>query len=95
MKLDFMPFSPIAFPPDLELLLAASPIPPVGWRHFAWRCVAAWLLFAPRSTDFVARLGGLTWKRNSVLSRLAHHRRYRLWQDEFRHQPVGPSGFQK
>ncbi|MCW5552258.1 MAG: type IV secretion system DNA-binding domain-containing protein [Verrucomicrobiae bacterium] len=58
-----MPISPIAFPPDLEvmfrypqyLLLAGA----IGLA-----LVAAWLLFAPTKRGFVARLGGLTWRRN-------------------------------
>ena len=31
----------------------------------------------------------------SILSRLAHHRRHRLWQNQFRHQPTGASSFSK
>jgi len=63
VKLDFMPISPVAFPPDLEvmfrhpqyLLLAGAIVSAL---------VAAWLLFAPAKRGFVARLGGLTWRRN-------------------------------
>ncbi|MCI0541830.1 MAG: type IV secretion system DNA-binding domain-containing protein [Verrucomicrobiales bacterium] len=63
MKLDFLPFSPIAFPPDLELMLRHP-------QHFmlaggvVLALIAAWLLFKPRKGGYVARLGGLTWRRN-------------------------------
>lgn len=63
MKLDFMPFSPIAFPPDMELMLRHPQyLLFAGGIVFAF--MAAWLLFVPRKGGFVARLGGLTWKRN-------------------------------
>jgi hypothetical protein len=63
VKLDFIPFSPIAFPPDLELLLRNPKyVLLIGGIVFA--LLAAWLLFGPRKRGFVARLGGLTWKRN-------------------------------
>jgi hypothetical protein len=63
VKLDFLPFSPIAFPPDLELLLR-NPKYVLLIGGIVLALLAAWLLFAPRKGAFVARLGGLTWRRN-------------------------------
>lgn len=63
MKLDFLPFSPIAFPPDLELMLR-HPQYLLLAGGIAFALLAAWLLFAPAKRGFVARLGGLTWRRN-------------------------------
>ncbi len=63
MKLDFMPISPIAFPPDLELMLR-QPQYLLLAGALGLALVAAWLLFAPAKRGFVVRLGGLTWRRN-------------------------------
>ncbi len=63
MKLDFMPFSPIAFPPDLELLLR-NPRDLLIAGGILMALLAVWLLFGPRKGSIAARLGGLTWKRN-------------------------------
>ncbi len=63
MKLDFMPFSPIAFPPDLELLLR-NPRYLLIAGGIVLALLAAWFLFGPQQGSFSARLGGLTWKRN-------------------------------
>ncbi len=63
MKLDFMPFSPIAFPPDLELLLR-NPRYLLIAGGIVLALLAVWLLFGPRKGSFAARLGGLTWKRS-------------------------------
>lgn len=63
VKLDFMPISPIAFPPDLEVMLR-HPQYLLLAGAIGLALVAAWLLFAPAKRGFVARLGGLTWRRN-------------------------------
>jgi len=63
VKLDFMPFSPIVFPPDLELLLQ-NPRYLLIAGGIVLALLAVWLLFGPRKGSFAARLGGLTWKRN-------------------------------
>jgi hypothetical protein len=63
VKLDFMPISPIAFPPDLELMLRHPQYLLLAGAIVS-ALVAAWLLFAPAKRGFVARLGGLTWRRN-------------------------------
>ncbi len=63
VKLDFMPISPIAFPPDLELMLR-QPQYLLLAGALGLALVAAWLLFAPAKRGFVVRLGGLTWRRN-------------------------------
>lgn len=62
MRLDFMPIHPVNLPLDLvtkhtrDILLAAGVL---------LAGIAAWLLFMPRKRkQAVARLGGLTWKRN-------------------------------
>lgn len=63
MKLDFIPFSPFAFPPDLEWLLRHPQtfMPAVA---IALVLAALWALFKPAKRGIVARLGGLTWRRN-------------------------------
>ncbi len=58
-----MPISPIAFPPDLELMLR-QPQYLLLAGALGLALVAAWLLFAPAKRGFVVRLGGLTWRRN-------------------------------
>ncbi|MBK9137765.1 MAG: type IV secretion system DNA-binding domain-containing protein [Verrucomicrobia bacterium] len=58
-----MPISPIAFPPDLELMLRHPQYLLLAGAIVS-ALVAAWLLFAPTQRGFVARLGGLTWRRN-------------------------------
>jgi hypothetical protein len=63
VKLDFMPISPIAFPPDLEVMLR-HPQYLLLAGALGLALVAVWLLFAPAKRGFVARLGGLTWRRN-------------------------------
>jgi hypothetical protein len=63
MKLDFMPFSPIAYPPDLKLLLR-NPRHLLIAGGIVLALLAVWLLFGPRKGSFSARLGGLTWKRS-------------------------------
>jgi len=63
VKLDFMPFSPIAFPPDLELLLR-NPRYLLIVGGIVLALLAVWLLFGPRKGSFATRLGGLTWKRS-------------------------------
>lgn len=63
MKLDFMPFTPITFPPDLELLLR-NPRYLLIAGGIVLALLAVWLLFGPRKGSFAARLGGLTWKRS-------------------------------
>jgi hypothetical protein len=63
VKLDFIPFSPIAFPPDLEWLLRHPQYYMLA-GGILLALVAAWLLFKPSKGGFVARLGGLTWRRN-------------------------------
>ncbi|MBI1176278.1 type IV secretion system DNA-binding domain-containing protein [bacterium] len=63
MKLDFMPFSPVAFPPELELLLKhpQTLMPAVALLLVL---MAGWILFKPAKRRIVARLGRLTWRRN-------------------------------
>jgi len=63
VKLDFIPFSPIAFPPDLEWLLRHPQYYMLA-GGIMLALLAAWLLFKPGKGGFVARLGGLTWRRN-------------------------------
>ena len=63
MTLDFILFSPIAFPPDFELLLR-HPQYVLLSGGILLALIAALLLFKPRRSGFVARLGGLTWRRN-------------------------------
>lgn len=63
VKLEFIPFSPIAFPPDLEWLLRHPRLFMLA-GGILLALVAAWLLFKPSKGGFVARLGGLTWRRN-------------------------------
>jgi hypothetical protein len=63
VKLDFMPISPIAFPPDLEVMLRHPQYLLLAGAIVS-ALVAAWLLFAPAKRGFAARLGGLTWRRS-------------------------------
>lgn len=63
MKLDIIPFNPIGFPPDLELLLQHPQYVMLG-GGIALVLLAALLLFKSNKAGFVARLGGLTWRRN-------------------------------
>lgn len=62
MKFDPIPFGPI-LPPDLILALRNPKyVMVVGGVLLV--LIAAWLLFKPGKGGYVARLGGLTWKRN-------------------------------
>ena len=64
MKLDLIPFSPIMPPPDLMLALRNPQFLLVA-GGIILALIAAWLLFVPSNRKArVARLGGLTWKRN-------------------------------
>ncbi len=63
VKLEFVPFGPLSFPPDLELLLRHPQYVMLG-GGIALALLAALLLFKPNKAGFVARLGGLTWRRN-------------------------------
>ena len=64
MKIDFVPFSPMPFPPDL-LLALRHPKQFLLASGILLLLVAAWVLFVPRKRrTCVVRLGGLTWKRN-------------------------------
>ncbi len=62
VKLDLIPFGPIMPPPDLILALRNSKYVMVAGGVLL-ALIAAWVLFKPRKTGCVARLGGLTWKR--------------------------------
>ena len=63
MKLDVIPFGPIMPPPDLILALR-NPQYFLVAGGILLALIAAWFLFAPRSSkNCVARLGGLRWKR--------------------------------
>ena len=64
MQLNHIPFNPISVPPDL-LLALRNPRPFLIAGGILLALIAAWLLFDPRNRKArVARLGGLTWKRN-------------------------------
>jgi hypothetical protein len=64
MKFEPIPFDPITVPPDL-LLALKNPRPILIAGGILLALIAAWLLFFPRNGKArVARLGGLTWKRN-------------------------------
>lgn len=63
MKLDFTPFSPLVFPPDLEWLLRHPQYLMLAGGIVS-ALIAAWLLFKPGRRGYVARLGGLSWRRN-------------------------------
>jgi len=64
MKFNPFPFSPLDFPPDM-LLVLNYPRAFLIAGAFILAGLALWLLFARRGkTRTVARLGGLTWKRN-------------------------------
>ncbi|MEI2724353.1 MAG: hypothetical protein V9H26_12730 [Verrucomicrobiota bacterium] len=64
MKLDLIPFGPIMPPPDIMLALRHPQYFLVA-GGILLALIAAWLLFVPRHRKgCVARLGGLTWKRN-------------------------------
>jgi type IV secretion system coupling TraD/TrwB family protein len=59
-----VPFNPIIVPPDL-LLALKYPRPVLIATSILLALIAAWLLFVPRNSKArVARLGGLTWRRN-------------------------------
>ncbi|HNW08625.1 MAG TPA: hypothetical protein PKZ55_01240 [Verrucomicrobiota bacterium] len=63
MKLDAIPFSPIMPPPDL-ILAFRNPKYFMVAGGIMLVLFAAWLLFSPRNRKgYVAKLGGLTWKR--------------------------------
>ncbi len=63
MKLDVIPFGPIMPPPDL-LLAMRNPKYFMVAGGIMLVLFAAWLLFSPRNRKgYVAKLGGLTWKR--------------------------------
>ncbi len=63
MKLDLTPFNPISVPPDL-LLALKNPRSVLIAGGVLLALIAAWVLFVPRNRKgWVARLGGLTWKR--------------------------------
>jgi Type IV secretion-system coupling protein DNA-binding domain len=63
VMLDFLPISPIAFPPDLELLVRHPQYLMLA-GGILLALISAWLLFKPGKGGHVARLGGLTWRRN-------------------------------
>ena len=64
MKFNPLPFSPLDFQPDV-LLVLKYPRAFLIAGAFILASLALWLLFARRGkTRPVARLGGLTWKRN-------------------------------
>jgi hypothetical protein len=63
MKLDLIPFGPIMPPPDLMLALKNPKYVMVAGGMLL-ALFAAWLLFSPRNRKgYVAKLGGLRWKR--------------------------------
>jgi len=63
VKLDVIPFGPIMPPPDL-LLAMRNPKYFMVAGGIMLVLFAAWLLFSPRNRKgYVAKLGGLTWKR--------------------------------
>ncbi len=63
MKLDFLPFAPFNFPPDLMHTLKTSR-PLLMAAGVVLVLVAMWLLLPGKRAKKVARLGGLSWKRN-------------------------------
>jgi hypothetical protein len=62
MKFDLIPFNPISVPPDI-LLALRNPRAVLIAGGILLVIIAVWLLFLSRKAR-VARLGGLTWKRN-------------------------------
>jgi hypothetical protein len=64
MKLGLIPFGPIILPPDI-MLASRHPQYVLAFSGILLAFIAAWLLFVPRNRKgYVARLGGLKWKRN-------------------------------
>ena len=64
MKLHLVPFDPIILPPDIVLALR-HPQYLLAFGGIVLAFIAVWLLFVPRNRNgYVARLGGLKWKRN-------------------------------
>lgn len=63
MKLDLIPFGPIMPPPDLILALRNTQYA-LAAGGILLTLIAAWLLLASPRKKYVAKLGGLKWKRN-------------------------------
>ena len=95
MKLHLIPFDPIILPPDIMLALR-HPQYFLAAGGILLALIAVWLLFIPRNPKALRRATRRSEvEAQSILSRLAHHRRHRLWQNQFRHQPTGASSFSK
>lgn len=63
VKLDLLPFDRLGIPPDIVPALR-NPEHVMLAAGIFLILTAAWLLFAPRRKGCVARLGGLSWRRN-------------------------------
>jgi len=63
VKLDLIPFGPIMPPPDLILALRNTQYA-LAAGGILLTLIAAWLLLASPRKKYVAKLGGLKWKRN-------------------------------
>ena len=75
--------------------VAASAILLGGWRNSSGAHRSLALVRSSKSQRLRRAARRSEVEAKSVLSRLAHHRRHRLWQDQFRHQPTGASSFSK
>ncbi len=85
MKLHLIPFDPVILPPDLMLALR-HPQYFFAAGGILLTLIAVWLLFVPRDLKSLRRATRRSeMETQSILSRLAHHGRHRLWQDQFRH----------
>ncbi len=95
MKLDFIPFDPIILPPDIMLALRHPQYFLAARRNSSGVHRSLALVRSSKSQRLRRAARRSEVEAKSILSRLAHHRRHRLWQNQFRHQSTGPSSFSK